>query len=128
MTPNLTNKKTLLIVEDSQDVRSLFVKRAKARLNLNCLEDDSGEKCLEICHKNKPDVVVLDMGLPRISGLSLLRMIKEDRDLKNIPVIAYSAYAYKELVDECYDLGVDSYFTKSSPMSEIFDRIQEQLH
>ncbi|MBX7149249.1 response regulator [bacterium] len=120
--------KKILLVEDSENLCQVITKRAQKKFGYSCRVDNTGENCIQLCREEKPDVLILDMGLPKVSGLSLLRMIKQDSELQNIPVIAYTAYSYHDLVAECADLGIDAYFTKSEPISELFDLIQNQIN
>jgi CheY-like chemotaxis protein len=122
-------KKKILIVEDEKSLRDLIVRRAEKIYHWECRVDETGEKCISLCHEFQPDVILLDMGLPKTSGLSLLRMIKSDPvvSLRKIPVIVFSAYSYSELVSESLDLGAQAYYTKSEPLSVLFSHIQHCL-
>ncbi len=66
-------------------------RQGRLDVGVRCLEDSTGEHCLSLCHENLPDMIILDMGLPKINGLGLLRMIRRDDRLKKIPVIVCSA-------------------------------------
>lgn len=73
-----------------------------------------GERGLELIYKEKPDLVLLDMVLPKISGFEVLARIKKDPLLKNIPVIALSNRDQKQEQEQAFELGADDYFIKSN--------------
>ncbi len=125
---NTSVHKKILIVEDELVLRQMLVRRAEKQFGYECLSDQTGEKCIEMCREFDPDLVLLDMGLPKVSGLGLLRMIKSDPSIKHIPVIVYSAYGDFEIMEEAFALGASDYYTKSESLSELFTRIESQLN
>ncbi len=125
---NMNEKKVLLLVEDNKDLRDLIVRRAEKMYNWVCLCDESGDKCISMSRQYSPDAILLDMGLPKISGLGLLRMLKNDASLKNIPVVVFSAYGFPELVLESVELGADAYFTKSEHLASIFSKLESCIN
>ncbi len=124
-----TAKRKILIIEDEKTLRDMIVRRAEKIYNWECRVDATGEKCLDLCREFKPEVIILDMGLPKTSGLSLLRMIKTDasEEMRRIPVIVFSAFSYTELVSESLDLGAHAYYTKNEPLSVLFSHIEHCL-
>lgn len=119
--------KKILIVEDEPVLRRMIVRRAEKQHGYECFTDETGENSMSICHNFQPDIILLDMALPKISGLGLLRMMRADKATKAIPIIVYSAYGDPEVVQEALSLGANDYYTKSEPIPELFNRIESCL-
>lgn len=86
--------KKILIVDDDPDVR-LFNSTVVEEIGCTPLEASNGEEGLEMAKKKKPDLVILDVLMPRQSGIRLYRVLKTDKNLKHIPVIILSGIAKK---------------------------------
>ena len=88
------------------------------------LEAVDGEKGLEMINSLLPNLVLLDMALPKIDGLEVLKIIKADIKTKNIPVIALTAKAMIEDKEEILQAGCDEYVTKPVGHLEILTKIE----
>lgn len=121
------NKKTILIVEDDKYLsRAYSIKIKKAGLNV--ILADNGEDGLEIAKKKKPDLIVLDLLLPRVDGFEFLKRIKADEKIKGIPVITISVLGQKIDQEKALSLGAEAYFIKTEyKLEEIIDKIREYL-
>jgi DNA-binding response OmpR family regulator len=119
-------KKRLLIVEDESEFAMLFVWRAKAN-GYDCKVDLTGETCLEKAKSYTPDLIVLDMNLPIISGLGLIKELKINPQTSNIPILILSAVGQKEVIDEAITRGADSYFLKTGSMVDLFSIIDQHI-
>ena len=86
--------KTVLIVEDNALNMKLFQDLLEAH-DINTLETTDGRNVLDLARKHKPDLILMDIQLPEVSGLEVTQWLKEDEELKNIPVIAVTAFAMK---------------------------------
>lgn len=78
-------------------------------------------------HRHKPDLVLLDVGMPEINGMELLRMIRNDDDLKDLPVIMYSAMSDPRLMEEARSLGALDYLVKGGGWDALLDHIEQHL-
>lgn len=100
-------QKTILIVEDFQDSRNLL-KFILEELNYNVLEADDGFKAVELAKRHVPDLILMDMALPMISGISATKIIREFRETSKVPIIAVTAsgqYIYPQAIAAgCNDL------------------------
>jgi len=119
--------KRLLIVDDEPEIVIILKQRAEF-YHLDCDVETTGEECVAKAILFKPDLIVLDMNLPKISGLGLLRELKNDEELAKIPVVVLSATSQDDVVHEAMDLGASAYFSKAASMDELFTTIQEYLH
>src|SRR4030043_410172 len=114
----------VLMVEDTEE-HGVLMKRAleKARLKSRLSWITDGKAALDFLHHRgaytdvkanpRPDLVLLDLKLPKISGLEVLEHVKGDEKLKEIPVVILTASDNKSDIIRTYQGGADSYFTKS---------------
>ena len=86
--------RTILIVEDNELNMKLFNDLLQAH-GYNTLQAKDGRVVVELTRKNRPDLILMDIQLPEISGLEITKMLKADDDLRSIPVIAVTAFAMK---------------------------------
>jgi len=101
----------VLIVDDDPD--SLFtINEIVQKCNCITVLAKNGKECLEILEKQKPDVILLDIMMPVMDGFQTLKMIRENSELKDIPVIAVTAKAMIEDREIILKQGFDSYITK----------------
>jgi len=99
-----------LLVEDNLMNRKLF--RDIMETQFEVLEAESAEQALEVLDHHRPDLVLLDIQLPGMDGLALLRLLKKDRARADIPVVALSAHALQEDIRQALDSGCLEYVTK----------------
>jgi two-component system phosphate regulon response regulator PhoB len=89
--------KKVLVVDDDQDVRSFVVTVLEENQYIPLVAQD-GVEGLEMIKKHKPDLVILDVLMPRGSGIRLYRKLKTDEELKKIPVIMFTGIALKSFM------------------------------
>lgn len=99
-----------LLVEDNLMNRKLF--RDIMEMQFEVLEAESAELALELLEQQRPDLILLDIQLPGMDGLSFLRLIKKNRALADIPVVALSAHALQEDIRQAMASGCKEYVTK----------------
>jgi len=99
-----------LLVEDNLMNRKLF--RDIMETQFEVLEAESAEQALEVLEGHKPDLILLDIQLPGMDGLSLLRLLKKDPARSDIPVVALSAHALQGDIRQALDSGCLEYVTK----------------
>ncbi|MEK9130076.1 MAG: response regulator [Patescibacteria group bacterium] len=124
----MTNKIKILIVEDDLFLRRLCEKKLnKEGFEVFLAED--GEEGIQQAKKNIPDLILLDIILPKIDGFDVLKTLKEDKSTNPIPVILLSNLGQKEDIDKGLALGAKDYLIKAhfSPQ-EIVDKINEILN
>lgn len=118
-------KITILIVEDDVFLADLY----KTKFNLegfNVLTGYDGEKGLDLAKKNNPDIILLDLVLPKIGGFAVLEKLKEDSKLQDIPVILLTNLSQKADVDRGLAMGAKDYLIKAHFMpSEVVAKIKK---
>jgi len=126
--PNISkNNKTVLIVEDNELNMKLFRDLLEAH-NFKTLETSDGNKVLDIARENKPDLILMDIQLPEISGLDVTKMLKADDDLKLIPVIAVTAFAMKGDEEKIREGGCEDYLSKPISITDFLNVVQKYLN
>lgn len=117
------NKKTILVVDDEKPIVDILVYNLKKE-GYNTLEAHDGEVALKIAMEEKPDLVLLDIMLPKIDGLTICKKIRHSL---NIPIIMLSAK--DEEIDKILglELGADDYITKPFSVRELMARVKANL-
>ncbi|HDY89584.1 MAG TPA: response regulator [bacterium] len=111
----------ILIVDDDQNIRFLFKEDLKEE-GYEVIVADSGKEALRLFEEENPDIVSLDISLPDISGIELLRTMKEKRP--DLPIIMTTAYDYR---DDFSVWASDSYIIKSSDTTELKETIKSLM-
>ena len=118
--------KILLIEDDKFLVRTYRYKLEKLGHQTILLE--TGEIAIQVAKQEKPDVVLLDLMMPIKDGFTVLRELKSDHTLKNIPVIVLSLLNSEKDIKECQSLGAYKYYPKSqSKFHEVINVVEELL-
>ena len=103
--------KTVFFIDDDKFVTKLYSNLLQNN-GIHCVAINSGEEALAQLPVNTPDLVILDLHMPDINGVEVLRFIRANDKFKNLPVIIFSNGYVKELVDEVGDIGAERFFTK----------------
>ena len=119
------NKK-ILIVEDEPDIIKIVVFRMK-QAGYEVLMAEDGKKGLELIYYHNPALVLLDLNLPVMSGRDVCEKIKGTEDLKNIPVILFTASNSSKLCETAAELGADDYITKPFDIDILLDKIEKMI-
>ena len=119
--------KTVLIVEDNELNMKLFNDLLEAH-GYGTVKTREGTKVLELARAHKPDLILMDIQLPEVSGLDLIRWLKEAEDLKNIPVIAITAFAMKGDEDRIRETGCEDYISKPISVLSFIETIRKHLN
>ena len=117
------DKPLILIVEDDQQIRNFLNIYLKAQ-GYGCIETRSGQAALALTAANNPDIVILDLGLPDLDGLEVIRTL---RGWSQIPIIVVSAREQDSEKAKALDLGADDYLTKPFSTTELAARIRVAL-
>jgi two-component system, OmpR family, alkaline phosphatase synthesis response regulator PhoP len=104
--------KSILIVEDEQALQEALKLRLKKE-GIETLIAGTGEDALDILKKHKPSLVSLDILLPKMNGLEVLKNIREDKDTKDLPVVIVSVSGGQEKIKRAFGLNVIDYLVKS---------------
>ena len=103
--------KTVLIVEDNELNMKLFHDLLEAH-GYSTVGTRSGVEAIELARTHRPDLILMDIQLPEVSGLEVTKWIKEDDELRAIPIIAVTAFAMKGDEEKIREGGCEAYIAK----------------
>lgn len=124
--PENKEKKKILVVDDNQDSRELVMK-ILGKKNYHLLEAYDGEDALNKIIAEKPDLVLMDISMPKIDGYEVTRRLKAMEDYKEITVIALTAHAMKGDCEKALAAGCNGYITKPINIREFTEQIKKYL-
>jgi len=116
----------VLVVEDNQDNRELVVKVLEIN-GYQVIEAVDGEDAIEKIRTENPDLILMDLYIPKIDGYEVTRRLKGDRSLRDIPVIALTAHAMKGDMEDALAAGCDGYISKPIDVRELPGQIKRFL-
>jgi len=116
----------ILLVEDDEMNRDMLGRRL-ARKGYDVLEAVDGEQAVALAAEAQPDLVLMDMSLPRIDGWDATRRIKAAPETREIPVIALTAHAMAGDRDRAIEAGCDDYDTKQVEFKRLLMKMQTLL-
>ncbi|MFN3077395.1 MAG: response regulator [Alphaproteobacteria bacterium] len=118
--------KTILIVEDNDLNMKLFNDLLMAH-GYATLQTKDGREVLKLAREHRPDLILMDIQLPEISGLDVTRNLKADPDLKGIPVIAVTAFAMKGDEEKIREGGCEGYIAKPISVANFLQTVAKFL-
>lgn len=116
----------ILIVEDNEKNRKLF-KLVLGSIGHELLLAENGEEGLRTAKETRPDLILMDIQMPVMDGISALKALKSDEDMRDIPVIALTSYAMKGDRERLIDVGFTGYIAKPVNVDEFTNMVGEVL-
>jgi len=118
--------KLILIVED--EPRNLTLLRDLLQVSgYKTIEATDGEQGVELAKSNKPDLILMDVQMPKMDGLEATRILKADANTKNIPIICITSSAMKGDREKIIQAGCDDYMSKPVDINEVLNKVAEML-
>lgn len=124
--PTPENPKVILIADDVADNRNLYA-RVLADAGLGFVLAEDGLECLQRARELSPDLIVMDLSLPKLDGLEATRQLKADEQTKHIPVIALTAYGWETVKEDAYRYGCEGFLVKPCPPEDLIREIGRLL-
>jgi len=119
--------KSVLIVEDNELNMKLFHDLLEAQ-GYEIFQTRDGNQALGMARQHTPDLILMDIQLPEVSGLDVIKWLKDDAALKDIPVIAVTAFAMKGDEEKILDGGCEAYIAKPISVSHFLETVQKFMH
>lgn len=123
MSQSVLSQVSVLIVEDEKSLRTFYDRLLRKHLK-NLFFAENGLEGLELFDQHKPDLIIADVSLPMMSGLDMIRLVKERSE--DVRVVVVSAYDVKDYLLEAIDLGVNGYLIKPIDPEKLFRLIRDQ--
>ncbi|MEQ9619234.1 MAG: response regulator [Deltaproteobacteria bacterium] len=112
----------ILLIEDEESLRTLY-SRILASRNYIVETAENGQEALMKLNEFRPDLIVLDIVMPGYNGMEFLKILKNNEELKVVPVLMLSAVSEITKIRECLDMGAVGYITKESAVDEIVQKL-----
>ena len=116
--------KTILIVEDNELNLKLFQDLLEAH-GFETLQTKDGREALKMAREHRPDLIIMDIQLPEVSGLEVTSWIKNDDSIKHIPIIAVTAFAMKGDEEKMREGGCEAYIAKPISVTKFIDTVKQ---
>lgn len=123
----MTNTYAIVLVEDDTFLQRLYETKFKSEgFTVHCVSD--GEKGLAVIREIKPDIVLLDLDLPKLDGMSVLQALRSDSSFINLPVIMLTNSSNQQRIEQARGLGVSEYLIKAHFLpSEVVAKVRTLL-
>ena len=118
--------KKILVVEDNELNMKLFCDLLEAH-DYQTIQTRDGMAALELARTHSPDLILMDIQLPEVSGLEVTKWIKEDEELRHIPVVAVTAFAMKGDEEKIREGGCEAYIAKPISVGHFLETIRSYL-
>jgi len=119
--------KTVLIVEDNELNMKLFHDLLEAH-GYDTLQTRDGMEALQLAREHTPDLILMDIQLPVVSGLEVTKWIKEDEQLNAIPIVAVTAFAMKGDEEKIREGGCEAYIAKPISVASFLETVKRYLN
>lgn len=121
-----STNKCILIVEDNELNKKLFRDLLEAN-GYRTLHTADGMEVMDIARKHKPDLILMDIQLPEVSGIEVTGWLKKDPELKNIPIVAITAFAMKGDEEKILAGGCQGYLSKPISVSSFLATVRHYV-
>jgi two-component system cell cycle response regulator DivK len=118
--------KTVLIVEDNELNMKLFHDLLEAH-GYSTVGTRNGIEALDLARKHRPDLILMDIQLPEVSGLEITKWLNDDQDLRRIPVVAVTAFAMKGDEERIREGGCEAYLSKPISVGKFIETVRHFL-
>ncbi len=117
----------ILLIEDDKMLSDMYAAKF-TREGYEVLQADNGSKGLKMTKDDKPDIVLLDIIMPKMDGFACLKAIRKHEETKSVPVILLTNLGQEEDIKKGKELGADGYYIKANHTpTEIVDKVREVL-
>lgn len=121
------SKKKLLLVEDDQTLSESYAQRFMAE-GFDVKTVINGEEALSAALEFRPDIILLDIMMPKVDGLNVLDILRNTPDTANIQIIVLSALGQQQDIEKAKSLGVDDYLVKSQVViADVVEKVKQRL-
>jgi DNA-binding response OmpR family regulator len=121
--PETASKGTVLVVDDEEDIRDLVYWRL-SRSGYKVIQAKNGQEGVDAAFEKRPDLILMDVRMPRMSGLDAVKAIRACPETSHIPIVILTASVREDAVEQGYEAGADDYIKKPFQPAELLRRIE----
>src|SRR5215213_970831 len=110
--------RTIMVVEDYDDTRALL-KFGLEGMGYSVLEASNGQEAVDIAHRERPDLILMDLDLPILDGIAATQRIRQQEHMESVPIVAVTAYPLSYSRVKAFAKGCNEYMPKPIDMSEL---------
>ncbi len=118
--------RTILVVEDNQDSRELVVKVLKNK-GYRMIEAEDGEEAIQKALTERPNLILMDISIPKIDGYEVVKRLKSMEEFRDIPIVALTAHAMKGDREKFISRGFEGYISKPINIREFPEQVRNYL-
>ncbi|MBU0574156.1 MAG: response regulator [Candidatus Margulisbacteria bacterium] len=122
----MTKKQKIMVVDDEKEVQDVLQTRFEA-LGYDVVIAENGEEALEKVKTDKPDLIILDIKMPKLDGYGVCRNLKGDKDFKDTPIVMLSVKAMEKDREIGLKCGAEAYITKPFDPKKLVDTVKSLL-
>lgn len=122
-TPEQKQARKILVVEDNELNMKLFNDLLESQ-GYEVIQTRDGLSALELARTHRPDLILMDIQLPEVSGIDVTKWLKEDEELRHIPVIAVTAFAMKGDQERIRESGCEAYISKPISVADFLETVR----
>lgn len=120
----MSQNKKIIIAEDEPVLIEMY-KLYFERAGYEVLKANNGRECIDFVKKEKPDIILLDILMPRVDGWEVLKQLKTNPETKQIPILVFSNLGQTQEIQKGLDLGADDYVVKSNMTpKELLEKVE----
>jgi CheY-like chemotaxis protein len=124
----MSQNKKIIIAEDEPVLIEMY-KLYFERAGYEVLKADNGRECIDFVKKEKPDIILLDILMPKLDGWEVLKQLKTDPETKQIPILVFSNLGQTQEIQKGLDLGADDYVIKSNMTpKELLEKVEGMVN
>ncbi len=124
---NTNTQKTILLVEDDDNLANVYETRLQAE-GFRTVRVSNGEDALQTTMQSKPDLIILDVMMPKVSGFDVLDILRSTPETADVKIIMLTALSQDSDKERAKSLGVDDYLVKSQVViADVVDRVKKHL-
>lgn len=128
LNPNIDACKTSVLIVDDIPINVTLIEKMLKPFHFVIEKANDGQTALDIVADNKPDLILLDLMMPRINGYDVIKQLRAKEETKQLPIIVISALNSNEDVVKGYDLGANDFLTKPIIMNRLHTSVITQLN
>jgi CheY-like chemotaxis protein len=122
----LNDQKTVLVVDDYDEIR-LVTRKALESFGYNVIEASSGAEAVRVAQEQSPDIILMDLSMPKMDGFATIHQMRRLLGLRDVPIIAVSAHAARQIREDALAAGCRDFVTKPVELEKLRAAVEGAL-